>query len=66
MSPGSPLFMNVQQKLTVVLLLYCISAGIPTQLFGDDVDRQRPPEWDNLAIGGQFKDRFEPVPSGEN
>lgn len=22
----------------------------------------RPAEWDNLVFGGQFKDRFEPVP----
>lgn len=33
-----------------------------TAIWGQSVERHRPPEWDDLVFGGRFMDRFLPMP----
>ncbi|WP_283434122.1 glycoside hydrolase family protein [Neorhodopirellula lusitana] len=58
--------MNRQRYLTLVLLVGCVAVSLSAHLHADDVARPRPAEWNNLVLGGQFKDRFERVkPRGD-
>lgn len=43
----------------VILLTCCVYISDAEAL---SVDRQRPKEWDDLALGGRFIDRFRPMP----
>ncbi|MCK4999134.1 MAG: glycoside hydrolase family protein [Anaerohalosphaera sp.] len=45
--------------LITVLLVFCVFVLDANAL---SVDRERPPEWDNLVYGGRFMDRFEAMP----
>ncbi|MDR3110989.1 MAG: hypothetical protein LBU65_15070, partial [Planctomycetaceae bacterium] len=42
------------------LFIFTAFAFVSAQI----TDRQRPDEWKNLAFGGRFMDRFEPMPTG--
>ncbi|SMP42948.1 hypothetical protein SAMN06265222_101863 [Neorhodopirellula lusitana] len=50
------------RKLKTLILTGCISLFVAAPLLADDVTRSRPVEWHKLIFGGQFKDRFLPVP----
>ncbi|MBT8044386.1 MAG: hypothetical protein KJO79_05490, partial [Verrucomicrobiae bacterium] len=45
-----------------LLKIQVISAAVLTSAVAQHKDLPRPPEWKNLVLGGQFKDRFEPMP----
>ena len=35
-----------------------------SNMFGQAIERPRPPEWDQLVYGARFIDRFLPMPPG--
>lgn len=45
-------------KIGAIALLILISIGLNAQV----IERKRPAEWDKLAYGGRFLDRFLPIP----
>ncbi|MGQ7870744.1 glycoside hydrolase family protein [Sunxiuqinia sp. sy24] len=48
--------------LSYRLLLVAFSFLAQLQAIAQDIERQRPEEWNNLIIGGRFMDRFQPIP----
>ena len=52
----------MQAEFKTLIMATCVALVTSTTLIGDDVVRPRPAEWDDLVLGGQFKDRFQLVP----
>lgn len=43
-------------RLIIALTLLCC-----VKVFAQDVERQRPAEWEGIVAGGRFQDRFLPM-----
>ncbi|PKQ62512.1 hypothetical protein BZG02_12370 [Labilibaculum filiforme] len=53
--------MKFNHQIIFALIILAILFTIPSQ--AQDIERQRPAEWEGLVYGGRFMDRFLPMPA---
>ncbi|GAB6164970.1 glycoside hydrolase family protein [Thermostilla marina] len=59
---GPALFSAFGHPRGTAVLFAIVLAAMPPTVDAQVVERSRPPEWDRLVFGGQFKDLYQPMP----